>query len=497
MRTLRSLRKSIGEKQTRRSLGVASAAVVVAVVTAVLTMSYDGTAGLAIPVALVLGVVMLRWPWLLFAIALAQFSILPDGGHLLGFFVPNSSQFLVPALLLAVVAGAAARHRWGTFRLKVADIFVAAFVVAAFIGILTQPGPRQLKYFVNQVFFAICFYFAARWLALGRERFMLILKIVLGAAAFMLADLALVQLTGVGGLWRGSRGPLHSLSDQATYSAIFPPLFLYTAVTAMGQTAGRSRVFWLTATIMGIVATAGVKERSGIVAALGSLLACGIHPKMTKYVVIGTIALIPIGSLWLSTSLGSYVHSRFTDDKDPMMRRRVYVGKAIDYMQSEDWHPVWGTGFARLEDLSNQMLSETEVVWDRTQLRWRYAADIGRRPIHCAPVTIFGEYGYAGLICLIGIATCVMASLIDMAFRARRKGVAVDTALLVAIGASALGILVNALFHNTDTVYPVTAYFWAGVGIIIGHPDVFIVENEEATEEVDGSAEAGRREASG
>jgi len=493
----RGLLQTAGEEHTRRAMLVALGAGVLVAVSSMLTMGWDGTAAAIIPLVLVLSVVMLKWPWLLFAFALAHFSILPVEGYLLGCYVPNLSQFFVPALLVAVLATAAAKRNWGTFRLRTGDLFVVAFVIAAFVGMIVEPGPREFKYFGNQVLFAICMYFAARWLELDREKLRLILHVVLVAAAVMLGDLALVQLTGVGGLWERGRGPLGALSDQAAYSAIFPALFLYMAVTVRGPSAGRWRVFWLIATILGVVATAGVKERSGVVAALATLAVCGMHPKMMKYVAIGAVAMIPIGSLWLSSQVGREVHSRFTNDEDPMMRRRVYVGKAIDYINSENWHPLWGTGFGRLAKLSNSMLSETEVVWDPNTLRWRHVNEIGLRPIHCAPVTIFGEYGYVGLACLAGIAVCVVASLIDVVFRARRKGATVDSTLVVALGAVAVGILVNALFHNTDVVFPVTSYMWAGIGLIIGHPQIFMVRRHEATEEGGDHASAAARSAFG
>ena len=497
MSTLRGLLATAGEEHTRRAMLVTLGAGLLVAGTSMLTMGWDATAAAVIPLVLALTIIMLRWPWLLFAFALAQFSILPIEGHLFGFYVPNLSQFLMPALLLAMLATAAAKRNWGTFKIRAADIFVLAFIAAAFIGMVVEPGPRQFKYFANQVLFAIFMYFAARWLDVDRKKLRLILGVVLAAAAIMLGDLALVQLTGVGGMWDRDRGPLGSLSDQATYSALFPALFLYMAVTVKGPSARRWRIFWLVATILGVVATAGVKERSGVVAALATLAICGLHPKMMKYVAIGAVALIPIGSLWLSTQVGREVHSRFTGDKDPMMRRRIYVGKAIDYIKSENWHPLWGTGFGRLAKRSNSMLSETEVVWDPNTLRWRHVNEIGLRPIHCAPVTVFGEYGYVGLACLTGIAVCVVGSLIDVVFRARRKGATVDSALIVALGAAAVGLLVNALFHNTDVVFPVTSYLWAGIGLIIGHPQIFMIRGHVPTEEGGGHVSAAERSVSG
>lgn len=471
----REVAHGIGERHTQRALVATLVAAGLVAVSTMLTMGYDGTAAAVIPVVLVLACVMLRWPWLLFAFTLAQFSILPIEGYLLGFYVPNLTQFLVPALLFSMLATAAAGRNWGTFRLRSGDVFVVAFVLTAVLGIVLEPGPREFKYFVNQVLFAVCMYFAARWLRLDRHRLRILLGIVLGAAAFMLGDLALVQLTGVGGLWKNERGPLGALSDQATYSAIFPALFLYMAVTTRGPSAKRLRALWLVATLVGVVAAAGGKERSGVAAALAAVAVCGLHPKMMKYVAIGAVALIPIGALWLSTDIGSEVHSRFADDEDPMLRRRIYVGKAIDYIKSDQWHPLWGTGFARLGKLSNSMLSETEVVWDPNTLRWRHVNEIGLRPIHCAPVTIFGEYGYAGTVCLAGVGACAIASLINVVFRARRRRAELDTALMTALGGAALSILINALFHNTDVVFEVTSYIWAGLGLIVGHADVLFI----------------------
>ena len=121
------------------------------------------------------------------------------------------------------------------FRIRTGDVCVAAFTLVVVIGILMMPGGKPWKYFTNQVLFAIAMYFATRWLVMDRAKFETILKWILVAAAIMLADLALVQLTRVGGLWTGARGPLGTLSDQTAYSALFPPLFLYLAATVSGR----------------------------------------------------------------------------------------------------------------------------------------------------------------------------------------------------------------------------------------------------------------------
>ncbi len=483
-------------RRSRRAALVAAAAAALVAVGAMLMMGYDGTAGAVFPLALLLtwtaGAVfplalLLTWvmlnnPWVLYAITLAHFSILPVENYMMGFYVPNLTQFLVPALFIAIAATTVARRQWGTFRLRTADVFVTAFVLIAILGIALEPGYKNWKTFGNQVLFAISLYYTTRWLQLDRQRFRTTLKWVLIAAAVMLADLALVQLFRVGRIWERA-GPLGTLSDQATYSALFPPFFLYMAATASGPSARRDRILWLVAALIGVIAAAGGKERSGVVAGLAGLTFCIVHPRMFRYVAIGVIALIPIGAWWLSTSVGSHVHSRFSDDQDPMLRRRIYVGKAIDYINSEKWNPIWGTGFWRLKTVSNEMLSREALVWDANKNRWRLEYEIGQRPIHCAPVTVFGEYGYGGVFCLIGLGGCALYSLAAAYRRARRTGRQFDTVFLVAAAGAGIGLLINAGFHNTEQVFPVTALWWAFMGLVVGHANVLIMSDTEQGEE--------------
>jgi len=482
--------QTTGERHSTQTVMAAVLAGLLVAAGVLLMLDYDATAGGVFPLALVMAGIMLRWPWVLYAATLAQFSILPIESYFLGFYVPNLTQFLIPALLLAVLAHGVMSRKWGTFRLRTGDVFVGLFIVIAIVGIAVEPGYKNWKTFSNQVLFAIMMYFATRWLDLDRKKFRGTLKWMLIAAGVMLADLVLVQLTGRGGLWTGNRGPLGSLSDQAAYSALFPPLFVYMAATQSGVGAKRRRTWWLVAALVGVVAAAGVKERSGVVAGLAAMFVCIVHPRMFRYIAIGIIALVPIGAWWLSTSVGQEVHSRFADDKDPMLRRRIYVGKAIDYIKSDKWNPVWGTGFWRLKSVSNQMLSQTKLVWDANHQSWRRAYDLGQRPIHCSPVTVFGEYGYGGAFCLLGLLACAVFSVAVAYRRARRKGAVFDSMFLVAMGGSAVGLIINAVFHNTEQVFPVTALVWAFAGLLVGHSDVLTIEND-AEEQEEEALEAG------
>jgi len=447
-----------------------------------LMVHYDATAGAVFPFALVVGYVMVRRPWILYAATLAQFSIFPAGGHFLGFFTPNLSQLFIPVLLLAVFADVVMRRRWDTFSIRTSDVFVALFIGVAIVGMIAAPGRQAWKVFVNQMAFPIVLYFATRWLDLDRTKFKVILTWVLIAAFVMVADMALVQLTGWGSLWGNRRDPFGGAADLAAYTALWPPLFLYMAASARGAKASSHRRWWLLATVIGVIATAGVTERSGIAAAVLGLLVCMLHPRMFKYVLIGIVVLVPIGAWWLSTSLGQHVHSRFVDDKDPMLRRRVYTGKAIEYIRSEKWNPVWGTGFWRLKNVSNEMLSETKLVWDANHESWRSQMELGRNPVHCAPLTIFGEFGYAGVFCLFGLLGCMLFSLACAYRRAKLQGAEWDSMLLVALLASAMGLLLNALFHNTEHCFQATLLCWVTAGLMVGHAGVFVTHKSEAAD---------------
>jgi len=59
-------------------------AVTIVIGTSFMMMGYDGTVGAIVPATLVLTFVVLRWPWMLLGVTLAQFSTLPIKDYLSG-----------------------------------------------------------------------------------------------------------------------------------------------------------------------------------------------------------------------------------------------------------------------------------------------------------------------------------------------------------------------------------------------------------------------------
>lgn len=458
---------------TARTIGFAAATVVLAGVAGVLMMTVDGTMGWTVPAAIAVIAVAIKWPWVLVGAALASYSIIPMSGYVWRLHVPDFTQMLVPALMIAVFAEAVYRKRWGTFSLRTTDVFVLALILVGFIGMVMEPRYTNWNMFGKEFLFGVAYYFIIRWLDLDRERFEKILTWVATAAAFMLVDMLLVQLTGVGRIWTG-QGPMGNEADQGTYSALFPPIFLYMASLKEREGAGRRSIIWLAITVLALLAIANIPKRSAIAAALLATAFCAFHPRMMRYVVIGAICVLPLGAWWLSTERGETLHSKFTDPADPGLRRRFYRERALTYMRSSEWQPIWGTGFRRLKNLSQGSLSDTELVWDANNQYWRPVAELGggSRNIHCSPIILLGEFGYAGTAAFFALLLSVTVSVAQAYRSAETRSATFDGPLIVALIGSSLGLLLNATYHNTIHQVPVVLLFWVVAGLLGGHPDV-------------------------
>ncbi|MBD3291984.1 MAG: hypothetical protein GF393_03610 [Armatimonadia bacterium] len=478
---------SSDQHRVGRIIGFTVTAAVLTAVGAILMMTVDGSLGWTIPAAIAAIAVAIKWPWVFFGLVIASYSIIPMGGYVWRLHVPDTTQLLVPALTMSVLASAVSRKRWGTFSLRVADVFVLALIAVGFIGMLMEPRFTNWKMFGKEFLFGVAYYFIIRWVDIDRERFERILKWVAGAAAFMLADILLVQLTGIGRIWLG-QGPMGNEADQGTYSALFPPMFLYLAALHDRKGDRRRTLLWLAIAAVGLLAIANIPKRSAVAAALLAVGFCALHPRMRKHVLIGGLCLLPIAALWLGSSHGQALHSKFTDPADPGLRRRYYRQRALNYMRSEEWQPLWGTGFWKLKDLSAGSLSETELVWDANKEYWRPANELGGydRNIHCSPLMLLGEFGYAGTAAFIAVLLSVAVSVARAYRSAGHQRARFDSALIVALTGSALGLLLNASYHNTIHQVPVVVLFWTVTGLLVGHPNILILNNR-ANEDEEGS----------
>ena len=471
--------------RSREPLGIAvGAAVLLCLALGAMLASPDPTAAVVWVLAVVFAWAVFRRPLLLYAATLAQLSIIPAEGHMFGFFVPNMLQFFMPALMISIVCDRLRRRSWGLASLNPADLFVVAFLLLGYVGLLALPGGRQFKYYTNQVVFPAMLYFATRWLELDREKFLWVLRVLLTAAFVMLAIMALTPLTGrdpiyyweagYKGIGADARGPIGGLSDTAAYASLWVPLFLYAAAVPFRHDHTRR---WLAfgGCALAALAALGTHERISVLAVAAGVLFCLVSRDMRRYAIGATIALSLLGMLWVSTRAGATLDQRFREE-DPMVRRRLYVQKAVNYIRSSEWNPWLGTGFARLSEVSLATIPETLYVWDGNWKAWRQARPLAARPVHCAPLTLLGEYGFLGCACLIGVAGSLVLAGARVYLRAGGNGRQADTALVVAGTACALTVVANGLLHNTDTVHQVATMCWAYAGLLVGHPDVFALK---------------------
>lgn len=245
---------------------------------------------------------------------------------------------------------------------------------------------------------------------------------------------------------------------------------------------GRKRLsyLWFAGVIFSIFAVTGTHERSGLIAALLGLLICFSRPKLARYLLIGLFLASPAIIGWMSTSVWQSMHSRFQEE-DPGLRRRLYRMKAINYINSPEWNPWLGTGFARLADVSVDTIPETMYVYDPNWQAFRQARGLVERAIHCAPLTMYGEYGLLGTICLGLFVLLLIAQSIRL-FLGAHPGLRgpPDRDLIVVAWAAAAGVMLNGIYHNTDTVVQVLVMCWSFSGLLIGRPEVFQLEATDA-----------------
>jgi len=458
-----------------RSIAGLAVAIGIGIAAAAVMIWYDPTAGAVVPVGAIAVALMIYYPFWGFVVLLAQFSIIPIEGHLFGFFVPNLTQLFVPGLMLAIIARRVLRREWGAFRFCFTDWVVVAWLVLAYAGIFLMPGHRYYKYFTNQEAFPAMMYFAARWLDIDHERFRYLLWGMLGTTLSAVFILALRPFTGWEPWGQGGRGPLGAFSDATAYFAIWPVFFLYAGHRAMEEGRRRMAFLWFAGVPLSLFAVTGTHERSGLVAAVLALLICALRPGLRRRLLIGAFVFSPLIIAWGSTSVWQSLHQRFKEP-DPGLRRRLYRMKAINYIRSREWNPLLGTGFGRLAGLSVNKIPETLYVYDPKWQAWRSARGMVRRAIHCAPLTIYGEYGMLGTAALALFFMLLIAQSIRLYIGDRRimRGPP-DRDLIVAAWAAAAGVILNGIYHNTDTVVPVLFMCWAFSGILVGHPEAFLL----------------------
>lgn len=446
----------------------------------------DATVMVVAPVGLVLVIAALLEPFAVYVALLCMLSIVPVESSFLTLYIPNWLQAMIPAVLIGTVLSNVVHRERRAFSANWADVFVAGFIAIGYLGVFREPGSVSYKFFTNQQVLPALMYFVAKWLPINRERFRAQLRFqllsVTALAAIMVGQVVTgfdpfyhgFSFLGLGGL---ARGPMWSIADTVVYTGVWPVFFLYALATDLPALGRRGRTFWAVALALTLLATLATTERTGPAAVLASFAIAMLHPRMGKYVAVTGLVALMLAPAWMVSPAGRRAVTRLETVKKEGagFERTIYRDKALRYIQSPSWNPVWGTGFGRINTLSGKALPEDDWVYDYNWQEFRQRRDFASRPTHCAPVTLFAEYGYGGMLMLTLAGALIAAGLVRTRTLARRTGGRPDTALaLAAVGAFA-GVLVNGVFHNTEAVVEVLILLWTFGGTVVGHPDVFVL----------------------
>lgn len=463
--------------------GIAAALVASIAAAAVLG---DATVMMVLPIGLVLVLTALIEPFIIYVAMLCMLSIVPVESTFFTMYIPNWLQVMIPALLLGAVLNNVVHRERRAFRANWADVFVLGFLAIGYLGEFREPGSVSYKFFTNQQVLPALMYFIAKWLPISRERFRTQLRLQLLAVTALAAIMVGQVVTGFDPVYHGfsflglgglARGPMWSISDTVVYTGIWPVFCLYALATDLPAVGRRSRTFWALALALTILATLATTERTGPAAVFASFLIAMLHPRMGKYVAMTGLVAVMLAPLWIVSPAGRHAATRLRTVKEEGagFERHIYRDKALRYTRSSSWNPVWGTGFGRINELASKTIPEDDWVYDYNWQEFRQRRDFASRPTHCAPVTLFAEYGYGGTLMLLLTGAMIAAGLVRTQRLARQMGGQMDSALaLAAVGALA-GVLVNGLFHNTESVVEVLILIWSFGGTVIGHPDVFVV----------------------
>ena len=440
---------------------------------------------LAVPVALGVIPLTLAYPFVGFVGILCALSLVPTESRLLGIFIPNWMQLMAPALLVGTLLQGLSRRGGRVFSLNWADAFIFGFIIFGYIGIYGQPGPSTVKFYTNQQVVPVLMYFIAKWLPIDRERFHLQLRWQL-LSVFALGLIMLATPFGFDPFYHGfqalrfgemARGPMWSISDTVAYTALWPVFFMYAMAIGLPALPRSGRALWPLGLGLITLATIATTERTGPAAIALGMAVVAFHPRLRRYVLL-CLAVVPVLlPLWLLTPSARHVLGRMdtVNEEGTGFERHLYREKTLRYIRSPYWNPILGTGFGRINDQSMRTVPEDQWVYDYNWQDFRPLESFASRPTHCAPVTLLGEYGYVGVALLLMAMLCVAGGLARLPARARRAGAKLDSALIVTAVAAFAGVMVNGLLHNTEAVVEVLINVWVFCGLVVGHPDIFLI----------------------
>jgi hypothetical protein len=446
---------------------------------------------IAAPIALGMVLITAIYPTTAYIITLCALSLIPIEGYFLSVRMPNWPQVMIPTLMVSTLLSALTAPARRPFKLNWADVFIVGFLIVGTLGVFAQSGQSTQKFYLNQQFMPALMYFIVKWLPINRDVFKTQLRWQL-LCVFALSLIMLSQtILGIDPFYHGltllrrggeARGPMWSISDTVAYTTMWPPFFLY--ALGMGLTLkGRQRPWlWITGLLTICLASVATSERTGLLALPAGLAMCAFHPRMGRYLLLGLLVIPIVLPLFLLTPSGGRVIGRLqkTGEKGAGFERTIYREKAWNYMRSSHWNPVLGTGFGRLNDLAAQLMPEDKWVMDYDSGYFHQIRDFSQRPTHCAPVTLLGEYGFGGMTMLLLVGLSVAWAIATLPLLASRQNKTVDAALVLAALGALLAVFANAFFHNTEGVVEVLICLWVFAGLLVGHPDVFLMDRAPA-----------------
>lgn len=447
----------------------------------------DGTIILAAPLGLALAVVAIVWPLWTFIIFVCMMSIFPIEQDFLGLFIPNWHHGLIPLLLIGAALYNLRHPERRALLPRWSDLLIVAYFIIGLIAIRTEPGANTIKFFINQQVMPAMAYFMVRWLPFDRQAFRTQLRwqllFVLILSYIMIARVT----TGFdpfyhGFTWLGlggdAIGPMGSISDTVAYMGIFPAFFLYALGTNLSFKPGRpARRLWWFGLVGSMLATMATTERTGLIAIAAALVMALFHRRLFRPVAIMSLALPLLVPLWMLSPLGHKASTRLgtLGDEGAGFERQIYREKAMRYTRSEHWNPWIGTGWGRISSLAKKSIPETEWFYDYNWQQFRPLSEFGERATHCSPITLYAEYGFLGMGTLLLFAGFVSVRLWQIRARAIAEGHQPDDPLILMAVAAWLGVIGNGAFHNTEAVVEVLILMWAFSGLVIGHPQVFVL----------------------
>ena len=483
----------VGQRLAQPAVIIAAVAVVLVAVSSMLTMYVASVFAYSLPMGILALVGLIVNPYAIYIFAVVQPVFVPIQSRFLFAKMPDALQFLAPAVFLASLVNGWRNKEWKGFRMHVADIFVLGFIFVGYAGIFLEPGHRETKMFTNHQVLPAMMYFIVRWQSVDRKRFRQLLQWHLTVAAGVLFIMLQSAFTHKDPFyyWPGScgvsRGPYGDAATASACTSFLGAMFVYAFTTQLGGNSRRLNRVWVFGCIGALLAVVVVAQRSGLPSAIAGIVLCMMHPRMVRYSarMVGIVALV--GTVAYFSFIGANIRGRYAEE-NAGWRRTIYREKAIRYIENAprddlsvpaEWDPILGTGYERLMGLSDHTIPDREVFDPGLQV-WRSAQDVAKgSPIHCAPLTMYGEYGWAGMFMIGGLIISIVVSLAGVFPLARKVGRPADTQFMVALFAVTISICMNAILHNTDKTEQVAIWVWNMIGLIVAHPHAFVLSAEE------------------